>query len=222
MKEIFKTWYKPLAYTFEKPYFNTLFKYLNSQYDLSAFSFNKLKIYPKDKKNVFKCFNCNFDKLQVVIIGSEPFGKYSEGLAFDSNPNLTYTAGMADIFQFKIEQDCHNGLKLNLDYSLEYLMEQNVLLLNESLTMIEGKSHKKLWKEFITDVINTIQNRHTGIIFCIQKNSDLINLIDIRTQYLLEYTDPKSLKLLENWDLDFNMINTIIESTNGVEYKINF
>lgn len=221
MKEIFKTWYKPLSFIFEKPYFNTLFKYLNSQYALSAFPFNKLKIYP-EKKNVFKCFNCDFNNLQLVIVGSEPFGEYSKGLAFDSNPDLTYTNSIADIFQFKIEQDCHNGLKLNLDYSLDYLVEQNVLLLNESLTTTNTKSHKDLWKEFITDVINVIQNRHTGIIFCIEKNSDLISLIDVRTQYLLEYTDPKSLKLLENWDLDFNMINTIIENTNGEKYKINF
>lgn len=220
MQKVLKTWYKPLHNFLQSDSFNKKIKYLDSQYELSKFVFNKIKIYP-EKKKVFKCFNCDFNKLKVVFIGSEPFGEYSEGLAFDSTDNKIDLHPISELIRYTIEHEFHNGFALGHDFSLEYLMKQDVLLLNESLTTTNQKDHKELWKEFIVEIINIIQLHHTGIIFCIEKNSDLINYVDVKNQYLLLFNNPKDhIYDYSTWDFKFQIINDIIEQNNGKEYEI--
>jgi uracil DNA glycosylase len=222
MEEIFKTWFKPLNYILNTEYFNKLVQYLTVQYDLSKFAFNKIKIYP-NKRNVFKCFGCDFNHLKVVFIGSKPFDHFAGGLAFDSCDGEIRTHNIADVIRSKIEREFHGDLKLDYDYTLEDLMDQGVLLLNESLTSCTNKDHKELWKDFIANVIDVIQTTHTGIIFCIQEDSDLVNHIDVKTQYVLTYPDPaKYVNDMNSWDFSFKLINDILENNNGPEYKIEF
>lgn len=222
MENVFKTWFKPLQSILSTDYFKKLIQHLDSQYGLSKFEFNKIKIYP-EKKNVFKCFNCDFNKLKVVFIGDEPFDDFSEGLAFDSSWSKTNLHPTAEVIRAKIENEFYNGFNLVHDYTMEYLMEQGILLLNESLTTTSSKSHKEQWREFIVAVINAIQNQHTGIIFCMDEKSDLIDLIDVKTQYLLTFEDPAEYTYNPGaWDFKFQAINDILEQNNGKEYTIDF
>ena len=123
----------------------------------------------------------------------------------------------------QIENEFYNGFNLIHDFTLEYLMEQHVLLLNESLTVTNNKSHKELWKEFIVAVIEAIQNNHTGIVFCIDKTSELINLINLKTQYLITFENPSEYEYNPNaWNFKFQTINDILEQNNGKEHVINF
>lgn len=222
MTTVFKTWTRPLNLIINSNYFKKLIQYLEAQYNLSKFEFNGIKIYP-EKKNVFKCFKCDFNKLKVVIIGKEPFMDHSGGLAFDSNWESINLHPTAEVIRHKIENEFYNGFNLVHDFTLEYLMEQHVLLLNESLTVTNNKSHKELWKEFIVAVIEAIQNNHTGIVFCIDKTSELINLINLKTQYLITFENPSEYEYNPNaWDFKFQTINDILEQNNGKEHIINF
>lgn len=222
MDKIFKTWYIPLLKILNSDYFSNLIKILNIQYDLSKFKFNKIDIYP-EKNKVFKCFNCDFNKLKLVIIGSKPFEEYSEGLAFDSTNSKIRLHPIAELFRYNIEHTFYNGFQLNFDNTLEYLMEQGVLLLNESLTIQNNKNTLEQWREFIEFTIKVIQEHHTGIIFYIQEDSKLIDLINTNTQYILTYKNPENYISNPNeWDLDLQQVNSIIEENNGKEYIINF
>lgn len=222
MKIIFKTWYKPLLDILNSKYFSTLIKSLNIQYDLSKFKFNKVEIYPK-KNEVFKCFKCDFTKLKLVIIGNNPFGNFSGGLAFDTNDYKLRLHPFTELLRYKIEHTFYDGFKLDFDNSLEYLMEQGVLLLNESLTYQNNKDTKEQWVEFIEFVIKTIQKHHTGIIFYVQKDSKLIKLINNDLHYILEYDNPEDFINSPNkWNLDLQQVNGIIKDNNGDEYIIKF
>lgn len=203
-------------------YFNNILNYLNAQYDLSKFAFNKIKVYPA-KNKVLKCFECDFKKLKVVFIGKKPFDDYSEGLAFDSTDEKTHLHSVAELFRYTIENEFHNGLNLNHDYTLEYLMKQGVLLLNESLTSCTTLDHSKIWRPFIIDTLKLIQKHHTGIVFCIQEDSEYIQYIDEKLQYVLTYKDPtKYINNFKDWGFKFSEINGILTYTNGEEYNIKF
>lgn len=223
VNSIFKSWYKVLFNNnkFLDNYIkNNILLYLNAQYDLSKFAFNKIKIYPS-KKNVFKCFNCDFNKLKVVFIGSKPFDDYSEGLAFDSTDEKTHLHPIAELFRYTIENEFYDGFNLNHDYTLEYLVKQGVLLLNESLTSCTTKDYSELWEPLIKEVLKVIQEHHTGIVFCIQEDSKYIELINTKLQYVLTYKDPnKYVNDFNNWGFKFSDINGILNYTNGEDYEI--
>lgn len=202
--------------------FHNIIKYLNAQYDLCKFAFNNIKIYP-EKKKVFNCFNCNFKSLKVVFIGKKPFDEYSEGLAFDSSDSKIHLHPIAELFRYYIECEFYDGFNLDHDYTLEYLVKQGVLLLNESLTSCNKKDHAELWEPFFKHVINTIQQYHTGIIFCMNEESKHLNLIDTKLNYLITYKDPeKYINNMGQWGFDFRQINDILIKNNGEEYKIKF
>lgn len=223
MEQIFKTWYKHLKPILDSKYFINLVKHLDSQYELSKFMFNKIKIYPTDKKKVFKCFNCDFNNLKVVFIGSKPFDEFSEGLAFDSTNDKISLHSTSELIRYKIEEEFYDGFHLGHDATLEYLVPQGVLLLNESLTTTNQKDHKELWSQFIQFVLKIIQDNNTGIIFCIDRQSDLVKLIDTKKHHLLTFEDPSKCDYdFNSWDFKFKDINNILEHMNGSEYKIKF
>jgi uracil DNA glycosylase len=211
-----------LSLKYNKNNFENIIKYLNAQYELSKFVFNGIKIYP-EKNKVFNCFNCDFTKLKVVFIGKKPFDEYSEGLAFDSSDKKIRLHPVSELFRTYIEHTFHDGFNLNHDGEFKYLVEQGVLLLNESLTSCTKKDHSELWEPFFIHVINTIQKHHTGIIFCMNEESKHLNLIDTKLNYLLTFKDPeKHVNNMGQWGFDFKQINDILIKNNGEEYKINF
>lgn len=202
--------------------FHNIVKYLNVQYDLSKFAFNNIKIYP-EKKKVFNCFNCDFKSLKVVFIGEKPFDEYSEGLAFDSTDKKIRLHPISELFRYYIECIFYEGFNLSHDNSLEYLSKQGVMLLNESLTSCNRIDHTDLWKPFFINIINTIQNHHTGIIFCMNEESEHLNLINTKLNYLITYKDPeKYVNNMGQWGFDFKQINDILIKNNGEDYKIKF
>lgn len=221
-EQIFKSWYQPLKEILNSNYFKKLIKYLDIQYELSKFSFNKIKIYP-DKKDVFKCFNCDFRNLKVVFIGTKPFDEMSGGLAFDTKDDTIRLHPVSELFRYKIENEFYDGFHLAHDSSLEYLTKQGVLLLNESLTSSTSKEHENIWNDFIKFVIDIIQDRHTGIIFCMDEKSKYFKYINRKTQYVIGFNDPSGYTHdFNNWKFKFQDINDLIEKNNGKKYVIEF
>lgn len=201
---------------------SNILTYLNTQHKLSKGAFNNIQIYPK-KNKVFNCFNCDFNTVKVVFIGKKPFDNYSEGLAFDSTEEERLLHPVSELFRYTIENEFHDGLNLAHDHTLNYLVKQGVLLLNESLTSCNRLDHSKIWSNLFTTVIETIQFRHTGIVFCMQEDSKYIELINTKLHHLLTFKDPlKYVDNYEKWGFKFKAINDIIVEANGEDNKINF
>jgi uracil-DNA glycosylase len=112
-------------------------------------------VYP-ESEDVFKALQlCPYGQVKVVILGSDPYTDGSaDGLAFSYKGGIRPMGKKKslDVILNEIERDCYNGFNPSIDYQLDYLAKQGVLLLNSVLTVFKGKpdSHKGLGWEHLT------------------------------------------------------------------------
>jgi uracil-DNA glycosylase len=154
---------------------------------------DKTKLYPKHDY-IFRAFQLTkFENLKVVIIGQDPYFNsefYKErrvpqayGLSFSVPKKFDIPSSLKNIYknlkQFKhIKEIPEHGC-------LDLWAFQGVLMLNTSLTVLDGDSnkncHSSLWKSFTDDIIKYISNNCKNIIFVLWgaeafKKTSLINL----------------------------------------------
>jgi len=118
------------------------------------------KIYPP-AKTIFSAFSFfDFEALDIIIIGQDPYhgNRQANGLCFSVSDGIKIPPSLVNIFK-----EIHNNQNnLNIEYklppsgNLEYLAKQNILLLNKTLTVREGQpnSHFKYWFKFTKKIIN--------------------------------------------------------------------
>ena len=129
------------------------------------------KIIHPEPKLFFKAFEiCNLNNLKIVILGQDPYHTpaTANGLAFSVQKHRKVPPSLVNIFK---ELDSDLGIK-NYSGDLSYWAEQGVLLLNTSLTVIEGEagSHSKIgWEIFTDEVIKQVQSKN-NIIFLLWGN----------------------------------------------------
>ncbi len=160
MPVLSKEWTKHLAEEFKKPYFKNLIEFVSSEY-------NDASVYPEEE-NIFRALDlCPFEKVNVVILGQDPYhGKgQANGFCFAVNDGMTLPPSLRNIFK-EIHSDigCLNSDKGDL----EHWAKQGVLLLNATLTVraSEPRSHqKKGWEEFTDKVIQKLSDEREGLVF---------------------------------------------------------
>ncbi len=157
---ISESW-KPLLQTeFEKPYFESLIKFVNEEYTVST-------CFPASDQ-IFEAFNlCSFEDLKVVIIGQDPYHGEGQahGLCFSVNDGIKHPPSLKNIFK-EIERD------LSIPYpesgNLARWALQGVLLLNATLTVKEknaGSHQNKGWEQFTNAVISIISEKKEHVVF---------------------------------------------------------
>ena len=163
-----KGWKEHLAPEFEKDYFKTLKKFVKNEYAFYT-------VYPK-KKWIFRAFNkCPFDKVDVVIIGQDPYPTegLAHGLAFSVPDKIKkFPPSLVNIFK-EIERDL--AIPYPTSGNLTHWAKQGVLLLNTILTFAqEGNknSHKdKGWELFTDAVIRLLSDKRDHLVFLLWGNS---------------------------------------------------
>jgi uracil-DNA glycosylase len=154
------SWKKELAEELEKPYFKSLTEFVSSEYATR-------KCYPP-KNEIFTAFNeCPFEKVEVVIIGQDPYhgAGQAHGLCFSVNDGIAYPPSLRNIFE-EIRVDL--GKPIPHSGSLHRWARQGVLLLNATLTVNEGMagSHQsKGWEIFTDAVIKKISDKKQDVVF---------------------------------------------------------
>ncbi len=148
---------------------------------------------PSKENWFFALEDFDFDNLNVVILGQDPYHTkgVAHGLAFSSLATNT-PPSLRNIF------DC-----IKKDYpktvfasnNLTNWKNQGVLLLNPILTVSPSKplSHKNLgWETFSLNLLKTLVNQYSNIIFVILgKNSlDFLSSIDLKNQITLKTSHP--------------------------------
>lgn len=175
--------------------FNEIEKNLLEEYN----NFEGLaEIYPK-KELIFNAFNYfNFQELKVVIIGQDPYHQPNQanGLCFSVNQNIKIPPSLKNIF--KEIYDNYNLELPNLKTgNLEYLAQQGILLLNNTLTVRQStpNSHIKIWKGFSDEIIKYILENHNNIVFLLWGNNakKILKNKDIKNHYILEANHPSPL-----------------------------
>ena len=158
--KIHPSWKEALNEEFEKPYFDKLINFVKDEYA-------KHTCYPKGSQ-IFSAFDhCPFDKVEVVIIGQDPYHGpgQANGLCFSVNDGIPMPPSLINIFK-EIESDLNKPFPKT--GNLERWADQGVLLLNATLTVrqSEAGSHQgKGWEEFTDAVIKKISDEKKDVVF---------------------------------------------------------
>ncbi len=157
---IHPSWKEALSEEFEKPYFKTLIDFVKKEY-------SEHTCYPKGSQ-IFSAFDhCPFDKVEMVIIGQDPYHgpNQANGLCFSVNDGIPMPPSLINIFR-EIETDL--GKPFPKTGNLVRWANQGVLLLNATLTVRQAQagSHQgKGWETFTDAVIQKISDERKDVVF---------------------------------------------------------
>lgn len=129
---------------------------------------------------IFRAFSyTSLKKCKLVILGMDPYpGKdnkgnyYAEGLAFSVNPNIKKLPGSLKNI-FKELYDNYTDFSYDNGSLINWAKYENILLLNTSLTVEEGKpnSHTKYWKDLTDKIILELDNNSECIFLLMGNNA---------------------------------------------------
>lgn len=159
--KIEESWKKVLQKEFDEKYFGNLIEFIKSEYQ-------KTTVYPP-AKFIFNAFNLTpFDKVNVVILGQDPYHgpNQANGLAFSVNDKIPTPPSLVNIYK-EIESDL--GVKTkNTNGNLENWARQGVLMLNATLTVraTQAGSHQnKGWENFTDAVVKILSEQKENLVF---------------------------------------------------------
>lgn len=158
--KIEESWKKVLKDEFEKDYFIRLTDFVRREYA-------QYRVFPPAKL-IFNAFNiCPIDKVNVVIIGQDPYhgAGQAHGLCFSVNDGVPFPPSLVNIFK-EIESDM--GKHIPQSGNLERWAKQGVFLLNATLTVREntaGSHQKQGWETFTDSVIAKISDYKDHVVF---------------------------------------------------------
>ena len=190
LQNISKCWQYSLQKEFKKLYFLELKDFLDKE------RLNQV-IYPNEQE-IFKAFELTpFNAVKVVIIGQDPYHGLNQahGLSFSVNKGIKTPPSLQNIFK-ELQSDL--GYPIPSHGNLINWAKQGVLLLNATLTVIEGKpgSHqKKGWEIFTDAVIKLISEEKENVVFLLWGNyaKSKAPLINASKHLILEAAHPSPL-----------------------------
>jgi uracil-DNA glycosylase len=173
--KIEESWKRHLKDEFEKPYFAEVVRFVKEEYTSNT-------VYPP-KGKIFNAFDsCPFDKVEVVIIGQDPYHGpgQANGLCFSVNDGVKPPPSLVNIFK-ELKNDL--GKPIPENGNLERWAKQGVFLLNATLTVrahTAGSHQGKGWEEFTDAVIKILNEEKEHLVFILwgayaQKKGAIIN-----------------------------------------------
>lgn len=163
--------------------------------DFARNEYKTKKVFPKPA-DVFRAFWLTpFSKVQVVILGQDPYHNVGQahGLCFSVPDGQTPPPSLKNIYK-EIETDL--GIKKDpAKGNLEDWAKQGVFLLNAIMTVIAHApaSHRdKGWEEFTDTVIKTVSDKSEHVVFLLWGNFARSKkcLIDETKHLILEAPHP--------------------------------
>ncbi len=159
------SWEAVLRDEFETAYFKQLTEFVRNEYKQTA-------VFPAPK-NIFRAFDvCPFEKVQVVIIGQDPYHGpgQANGLCFAVPDNVELPPSLQNIFK-EIKSDL--GIEPIASGDLTRWAKQGVLLLNATLTVrahTAGSHQNKGWEQFTDAVIKRLSQQERQLVFLLWGN----------------------------------------------------
>lgn len=160
------SWKQALKSEFDEEYFRSLTGFVRSEYTTTT-------VYPPPKF-IFNAFALTpFDKVEVVILGQDPYhGPHqANGLAFSVNDNIPLPPSLQNIYK-EIATDLGRKTK-NANGNLERWAKQGVMLLNATLTVKAhqaGSHQNKGWEKFTDAVIRVLSDKKEHLVFILWGN----------------------------------------------------
>lgn len=181
---------------------------------LYNFSFNNNKFTPS-LNQIFRAFEeCPYDKLQIVIIGQDPYPQLgvADGISFSCSNTNRLQPSLKFILQ-EVDRTVYNNKVTSKDLDLKRWSNQGILMLNTALTVEVGKigSHYDVWKPFtayLLDYLN-INNLNLIYVYMGKKAEDWSNLTnDTNMKFFVKHPASAAYNG-SKWDSNdiFNRIN---------------
>ena len=207
-----KTWREVLTKEKEKDYYKILQKKLKIK-SLEA------RVFP-EKSKMFDAFVYTpLDKIQVVILGQDPYHKFeqADGLSFSTPIHIKNPPSMLNILK-EIQSDLNQQSSCSKG-DLHSWAKDGVLLLNTILSVQEGKakSHHNIgWETFTNNIISYISSNCENIIFLLWGASAISKevLINASNHYILKSVHPSPLSAYRGFfgSKHFSKTNDILKS----------
>lgn len=186
-----KSWLSLLEGEFTKPYMEDLRDFLDQEAKAGK------TIYPKND-DVFAALNLTpFDQVKVVILGQDPYHgpNQAHGLSFSVKPGVKVPPSLVNIYK-ELSEDL--GVRIPSHGYLESWAKQGVLLLNNVLTVEDGKAgshHKKGWEQFTDKIIELLNEKKENLVFILwgspaQKKAAAV---DEKKHFVLKSVHPSPL-----------------------------
>ena len=171
-------------------------------------------------KHIFRAFEeCPYDKVNVVIIGQDPYPQIetADGLAFSCSIKDKPEVSLQHIFKAIKESVPEELQDPNPTNNLDRWAKQGVLLLNSAFTCTIGKpgTHYLLWRPFLVNVIDSLIWNKPDIVYVFlgKKAQDYMDLIpDTGCKIAVEHPAAAAYKgsIWEHGDM-FNKINECLD-----------
>jgi uracil-DNA glycosylase len=192
------SWRAALAVTLAEPFWAELRDFVDKER-------RRVSVFPA-AGDVFSAFNsCSLSRVKVVIIGQDPYhGKgQAHGMCFSVQKGVAVPPSLRNMY--KELADDAEGWKAPRHGNLEAWARQGVLLLNNVLTVEEGKanSHKgRGWERFTDAVVAAVNKRAgKGVVFMLWGNGARAKGKDINTKKhcVLHAVHPSPLSASRGW-----------------------
>jgi uracil-DNA glycosylase len=157
--------------------------------------------YYPHKHQIFRVFSMSVDKIQVVLLGQDPYHGpgQAHGLSFSVERTIRIPPSLQNIFkELRLEFPERNYVFPHGDLSK---WESNgIFLLNCSLTVAPGKpgSHMDIWSEFTDATIDYISRTNTSCVFLLLGNfakgkRSILLEAGVAKNHIVEETHPSPL-----------------------------
>ena len=138
---------------------------LTKLYEIS----NSDKRFTPPLKDLFRAFEeCPYDKLQVVIVGQDPYPHLdqADGISFSCSKTGKLQPSLRYIFD-EINRTIYGGNKVCTDVDLKRWSNQGILMLNTALTTEVGKigQHYDIWNDFTAHLFDYLSHNKQEIIY---------------------------------------------------------
>lgn len=160
------SWREHLVSEFEQTYFQKLVDFVKAEYATH-------EVFPAPK-NIFRAFDLTpFDKVEVVILGQDPYHNVGQanGLSFAVEGGVTLPPSLQNIFK-EIESDMGRPLE-HTSGDLSRWATQGVLLLNATLTVRAhgaGSHQGRGWEQFTDAAIAALSREREHLVFMLWGN----------------------------------------------------
>lgn len=207
-----KSWKELLGGELDQPYMAELRTFLVQEEKSGK------TIYPQ-KQDIFAALNLTpFDQVKVVILGQDPYHgpNQAHGLCFSVKPGVKIPPSLVNIFK-ELKEDL--SITPPKDGTLEAWARQGVLLLNNVLTVEDGKAgshHLKGWEEFTTKIIELLNEKKENLVFILwgspaQKKAQKV---DDKKHFIIKSVHPSPLSSYRGFfgSKPFSQTNSYLKS----------
>lgn len=128
----------------------------------------ELPVYPP-KDQIFRVFSKDVSSIKVLLLGQDPYHQKGQanGLSFSVNEDVKIPPSLVNIYKELVSTYPERNYKFNHGNLEKWFFDENIFLLNTSLSVIEGCAGILIvkWRHFTDDIIKFIDENNKKCVY---------------------------------------------------------